>query len=319
MLESLLAGDRLAISKALTLVESKKQEDIDRASQLMRGVLPHSGKALRLGITGAPGVGKSTFIEALGKEILKKQGNLAILSIDPSSPSSGGSILGDKTRMEELSRDDRVFVRPSPSGTESGGVAVNTRDQILILEAAGFEVIIVETVGVGQGETAASLMVDYLLLLMMPGSGDDLQGIKRGIMEVAHAFAITKCDMFDKASVNRSVSDLRLALHLLHENIPEIFVSSAVTQEGIDKIWVAVEEFNNSMKESGDWQITRREQDIAYFDTLLSRKILLEVMKDAKIKNLLDEMKGKIALKELTPMTAVEKMIQVYFNSDKNK
>src|SRR5690348_14604418 len=212
-LEALRSGDRRALARAITLVESTKPADREKAEELLSAVLPDAGRAIRLGISGAPGAGKSTFIEAFGGYLTKQGHKVAVLAVDPSSRRSGGSILGDKTRMEKLARDTNAFIRPSPAGTTLGGVARRTREAMLLTEAAGFDVVIVETVGVGQSETAVSEMVDLFVLLLAPGGGDDLQGIKRGVMELADLVIVTKADGELAAVARRTEADYRMAMH----------------------------------------------------------------------------------------------------------
>ena len=240
-LDALRSGDRRALARAITLVESTKTADREKAESLLSDLLPHAGKAMRLGISGAPGAGKSTFIEAFGTYLTGQGHKVAVLAVDPSSRRSGGSILGDKTRMEKLARDPNAFIRPSPAGTTLGGVARRTREALLLAEAAGFDVVIVETVGVGQSETAVSEMVDLFVLLLSPGGGDDLQGIKRGVMELADLVVVTKADGDLKAAASRAASDYHAALHLMRPKYPSlppgVLQVSAVENAGIEQAW----------------------------------------------------------------------------------
>src|SRR6201992_2868198 len=234
---ALLAGDRRSLARAITLVESTKAADRDKAESLLSDLLPHAGKAIRLGISGAPGAGKSTFIEAFGTYLTGEGHKVAVLAVDPSSRRSGGSILGDKTRMEKLARDPHAFIRPSPAGATLGGVARRTREAMLLAEAAGFDVVLVETVGVGQSETAVADMTDLFVLLASPGGGDDLQGIKRGVMELADLLIVTKADGDLMAAANRAASDYQAALHLMRPRhlglLPQGLKVSSVAREGV--------------------------------------------------------------------------------------
>src|SRR6202012_1540671 len=234
-------GDRRAVARAITLVESTRASDRDKAETLLAELLSHAGKAVRLGISGAPGAGKSTFIEAFGTYLTGQGHKVAVLAVDPSSRRSGGSILGDKTRMEKLARDPNAFIRPSPAGTTLGGVARRTREAMLLAEAARFDVVLVETVGVGQSETAVSEMVDLFVLLVSPGGGDDLQGIKRGVMELADLLLVTKADGDLVPAAKRAAADYQAALHLIRPKYSGIFAevmqTSALTGAGIAQCW----------------------------------------------------------------------------------
>ncbi|WP_436792998.1 methylmalonyl Co-A mutase-associated GTPase MeaB [Actinospongicola halichondriae] len=262
--EALLEGDRRALGKAITLVESSREDHRREAVELIHAVLPHTGKAIRLGISGAPGVGKSTFIDAFGNHVIDDGHRLAVLAVDPSSSRSGGSILGDKTRMEDLARRSEAFIRPSPAGRTLGGVARRTREAMLLCEAAGFDVVIVETVGVGQSETAVADMVDLFCLLASPGGGDDLQGIKRGVMELAELVVVTKADGDLLPAANRAAGDLRHALHLmrpLHEAwTARVLSTSSYDGTGLTEVWDAVQEHRTTLQEAGALAPMRAEQ-----------------------------------------------------------
>jgi LAO/AO transport system kinase len=260
----ILQGDRSLLSQAITLVESALPEHQELAREIIRNSLPHSGKSIRIGITGVPGVGKSTFIEALGKRITAAGKKLAVLAIDPSSERSGGSILGDKTRMEDLSVDPLAFIRPSPAGGSLGGVARKTRETIILCEAGGYEVIFIETVGVGQSETTVHSMVDFFLLLMLAGAGDELQGIKRGIMEMADVIAITKSDGSNTEKARRAAREYENALHLFPPSesgwSPKVLTCSALEQTGITEIWQVIEEYVKRTGENGYFKCKRSQQ-----------------------------------------------------------
>lgn len=261
---ALRAGDRKALARAITLVESTRAADRARAEKLLTRLLPATGKALRIGISGAPGAGKSTFIEALGGHVTAQGRTLVVLAVDPSSRRSGGSILGDKTRMASLARNPRAFIRPTPSGTTPGGVARRTRDAILLAEAAGYGVVFVETVGVGQSEAAVAGMVDLFVLLVAPASGDELQGIKRGVMELADLVVITKADGDLAGAATRALAEYRAAQSLLRPKYPgisaRIIKVSALQGEGIPESWAVLEELAESLRAGGHLARLRREQ-----------------------------------------------------------
>ena len=262
--DDLLAGDRRALGKAITLVESARADHRVEAVDLLQTVLPHTGTGIRLGISGAPGVGKSTFIDAFGNHVIDAGHRLAVLAVDPSSSRSGGSILGDKTRMEELARRPEAFIRPSPAGRTLGGVARRTREAMLLCEAAGFGVVIVETVGVGQSETAVAEMVDLFCLLAAPGGGDDLQGIKRGVMELAELVVVTKADGDLLPAANRAAADLRHALHLMrpvHEAwTAQVLSTSSYEGTGLAEVWAAVQNHRSALDDAGALGLMRSEQ-----------------------------------------------------------
>ena len=249
------SGNRVVLSQAITLVESTLDEDQILASALVQELLAHTGRSIRIGITGVPGVGKSTFIEAFGKMLLELGKKVAVLAVDPSSQLSKGSILGDKTRMEGLALDKRAFIRPSPSGNTLGGVSGKTREAMLLCEAAGFDVILIETVGVGQSETAVKNMVDFFLLLMLSGAGDELQGIKKGIMEMADLVAITKADSGNELQARQAKVSYENALHLFPASgsgwYPKVLTCSAVTQTGIDDIWKTILAHRELLQQNG--------------------------------------------------------------------
>lgn len=267
--KGILAGDRTILAKAITLMESSLPVDEQQAGEVLDAVMPKTGNSLRIGITGAPGVGKSTFIEAFGRTVLQSGKKMAVLAIDPSSQVTGGSILGDKTRMEELSKDPRAFIRPSPAGHTLGGVALRTRETILLCEAAGFEIIIVETVGTGQSEIALKSLVDFFLLLLQPGAGDELQGIKKGIVEMADAIAITKADGDNLKSAKATQADFQHALHLARPQLSgwtrSVVTCSALHGQGIGEIRDLIEDFTRKATANGSLHANRRTQETAWF------------------------------------------------------
>lgn len=262
------AGDRRALAQAITLVESTRRDHRADAARLLDATLAGSGGAMRIGISGPPGVGKSTFIEALGIHLTDRGHRLAVLAVDPTSRRSGGSILGDKTRMERLARDARAFIRPSPAGTELGGVARRTRESLLLCEAAGFDVIVVETVGVGQSELAVADLVDLFVLLAAPGAGDELQGIKRGIMELADLVVVTKADGASANAANHAAADIRRALHLLRPKYqglsPSTHLVSSIEVTGIAEVWEAVSAARQVLQDSGELDEVRARQARAW-------------------------------------------------------
>ena len=291
-IDGVLSGNRTILSQAITLLESSNKKHLRIAGDVIEGCLPHSGKSVRIGITGVPGAGKSTFIETFGKHITGSGRKLAVLTIDPSSSITRGSILGDKTRMESLSVDPNAFIRTSPSAGTLGGVARKTRETIILCEAAGFDTIIVETVGVGQSETAVSSMVDFFLLLMITGSGDELQGIKRGIIEMADSIAINKADGDNIPEAEKCAAELRNALHLFSSPSPgwnpKVLTCSAKENRGVREIWETVCDFGKLAKESGFFEERRKHQAVAR-------------MHDAIIDNLKDSFYGNPEIIRLIP------------------
>jgi LAO/AO transport system kinase len=268
-----LAGDRSILARAITLIESSSAEHQTRAQKVLQRLLPHSGKARRIGITGVPGVGKSTFIETFGGQLCRQGLKVAVLAVDPSSTRSGGSILGDKTRMEQLCREPNSFIRPSPSGKTLGGVARKTRESMLLCEAAGFDVIIIETVGVGQSEVAVRSMVDFFLLLILPGAGDELQGIKKGIVEQADAILVTKADGANTLKANQAKQEYATALHYLSPATPQwhppVELCSALTGEGIDAVWKLALRFYQELEPAGIIAGRRHQQALHWLHDLI--------------------------------------------------
>jgi len=311
----LLAGDRRALARAITLIESTRSDHRVRADALLAEVLPHSGKSVRLGITGVPGVGKSTLIERFGLSLLERGRSLAVLAIDPSSKRGGGSILGDKTRMEELSRRPAAFIRPSPAGITLGGVARRTREAMLLVEAAGFDTVIVETVGVGQSETAVSDMVDMFIVLLLPGGGDDLQGIKRGVIELADLIAVNKADGDLKPAARRSAADYQHALRMLRSPTPgwtpEVSTCSAQTGEGILEIWDVVERFNKAVGEKGI-EKRRAEQARAWMWNEVGETLLAELKKHPEVRRLVGGLEREVEAGRATPAAAARLMLEAF-------
>ncbi|UYN94173.1 MAG: methylmalonyl Co-A mutase-associated GTPase MeaB [Enhydrobacter sp.] len=315
LLKPLLAGDRHALARAITLIESTRSDHRERADALLADVLPHTGKSVRLGITGVPGVGKSTFIERFGLAVLERGRSLAVLAIDPSSKRGGGSILGDKTRMEELSRRPAAFIRPSPAGATLGGVARRTREAMLLVEAAGFDTVIVETVGVGQSETAVADMVDMFIVLLLPAGGDDLQGIKRGVIELADLIVVNKADGDLKATAQRSAADYQHALRLLRSPTqgwtPEVTTCSALAGDGVADIWQTVERFRAAVGEKG---VARRraEQARAWMWNEVGETLLGELRKHPEVKRLVIGLEREVETGKATPAAAARRMLQAF-------
>lgn len=319
-LNGIAKGDRVVLAKAITLAESQLDTDRKLYDSLLEEVLPKTGNSIRIGITGVPGVGKSTFIEAFGKHITQHhKKKVAVLTIDPSSQLTKGSILGDKTRMEELAKNPLAFIRPSSAGDSLGGVTNRTREAIHLCEAAGFEVIIVETIGVGQSETAVKKIVDFFLLLMLAGAGDELQGIKKGIMEMADCLVITKADGDNKQKATEAQAEYQHALHLLRPDesgwIPKVLTCSAIKNEKIDTIWKTVEEFQEKLKVNESFQKTRQLQHVAWmaecFDTLVKAEITSSKNLSSKKKSLENDVLNKV----IPPQKAAQKLLNEFIKS----
>ena len=307
-------GSRSALSRAITLVESSLSSHQHLADELIKMALPFSGDSIRLGITGVPGVGKSTFIESFGKHLIAKGHKLAVLAIDPSSSKTKGSILGDKTRMQELSRDEHAFIRPTPSAGSLGGVANATRESIILCEAAGYDVIIIETVGVGQSETAVKSMVDFFMLLMLAGAGDELQGIKRGIMEMADLLLINKADGDNLKAARQAAGEYKRALHLFPPNdnewIPKVMSISSLDQKGMAETWDCIESFSNQQRLKGYFQENRQGQMLGWFKTALQERIIGKFYSDANNLSRIRELELKIENGDISPSAAVKELLK---------
>ena len=307
------SGDRRALARGITLVESTRADHRATATVLLAELLPDTGGSVRLGITGVPGVGKSTFIETFGQHVIGEGHRMAVLAIDPTSKRSGGSILGDKTRMEELSRNPDAFIRPSPAGETLGGVARRTREAMLLCEAAGFDVILVETVGVGQSETAVADMVDMFLLLLVPGGGDELQGIKRGIMELADLLIVNKADGDLAAAAGRAAGEYAHALQLMPpawpDWTPEVVQCSALTGHGIGEIWETVGRFRSARGESGGLAANRAGQARAWMWSEISETLTAEFRRHPEVAKRLAEMEIAVAAGKMTPAQAAEQLL----------
>lgn len=315
----ILSGDRTILSKAITLVESTNPAHHQLAQQIIEKCLPYSGKSIRIGITGVPGVGKSTFIEAIGKSITKKNHKLAVLAIDPSSSRTKGSILGDKTRMEELSTDNNAFIRPSPSAGSLGGVARKTRESIILCEASGFDVIFVETVGVGQSEIAVHSMVDFFLLLMLAGAGDELQGIKRGIMEMADAIFINKADGDNIDKATRAQAEYKNALHLFPPArsgwTPKVGICSASTKKGIPEVWDTITSYENFTKTNGFFKQKRKEQKNLIMFESINEGLKNDFYENDIVKQNINDVISSLQSDKISSYVAAQKLLDIYYQT----
>ena len=314
--ERIESSDLVGLSKGITLIESTLETDRLKAEELLNLLLLKTGKSMRIGITGVPGVGKSTFIEAFGEYLIEEKGKkVAVLAIDPSSQQTKGSILGDKTRMEKLAANPKAFIRPSPSGKSLGGVANKTRETLLLCEAAGYDVTIIETVGVGQSETAVKSMTDFFLLLMLSGAGDELQGIKRGIMEMADLLAINKADGDNIKKANIAKAAYKNALHLLppHEFgwTPEATTCSSLTGDGIDTIWQKIEDYYNTLEQKGSLAIIRQRQQKEWLNETLQNRLLEDFLKHSEVKKQLPVLEKKVLSGRIIPSTATRELIKL--------
>jgi LAO/AO transport system kinase len=313
----ILKGDRTLLSRGITLIESNLQSDKDEAEKLIKLCLPHSGNSVRIGITGVPGVGKSTFIETFGLNLIKNDKKVAVLAIDPSSTRTKGSILGDKTRMESLSTIDNAYIRPSASKGSLGGVARATREAMILCEAAGFQIILIETVGVGQSETAVSQFVDFFLLLMLAGGGDELQGIKRGIMEMADLIVINKADGNNIKPAQQSAMEFRNALHLFpklqNEWIPDVLTASAIKNIGIDEVWQKIVEYVLLTQTNGWFVKNRKEQALGILNTTIEDNLRAGFYNNETIAELLVQYENKVLNDSISPYEAAEKLMEEYY------
>lgn len=318
--QGILRGDRVVLSQAITLLESTRVEHQALAQEVLEACLQQKKDTIRIGITGSPGVGKSTFIETLGLQVIAKGHQIAVLAIDPSSQVSKGSILGDKTRMEQLSQHEKVFIRPSPAGDSLGGVARKTRETIFLCEAAGFDTIIVETVGVGQSEIAVRSMVDCFLLLLLPGAGDELQGIKRGIVEMADILAVNKADGERVSSAKRAQQEYKNALHLFPAKasnwIPEVVTCSATTSEGITEIWELLEKFRIFTQTNGFFEYNRREQARHWLYETLEAQLKATFYNNEAVKLHLKNIEQAVTLGTLSTSKGARELLQLFFKND---
>ncbi len=308
-------GGRATLARAITLIESKRADHRKAAHLLVQELLPLTGKAVRLGITGAPGAGKSTTIDALGMYLTAQGHKVAVLAVDPSSTRTGGSILGDKTRMARLAVDPRAFVRPSPSSGTLGGVAAKTRETMLLCEAAGYDVVLVETVGIGQSETTVADMTDFFLVLMIPGAGDELQGLKKGIVELADMIAVNKADGDNVARARLAAADYRAALNILAPRSknwsPPVITYSALTGDGIELLWEQIVAHKDKMTASGELAARRREQQVKWMWSMLEERLTARLRGDPAVRGKLKAAETAVAAGKLAPTLAVEEIAEL--------
>ena len=309
-------GDRRALAKAITLVESTRDDHRQQTAELLETLIPASGNSIRIGISGAPGVGKSTFIEVLGSHLIQLGHSVAVLAVDPSSAVTGGSILGDKTRMETLAFAEKAFVRPSPAGSTLGGVARRTRESMLLCEAAGFDIILVETVGVGQSETTVADMTDMFLLLLLPAGGDELQGIKRGIMELADLILVNKADGDQVALAARTMSDYRSAVQFLASRFDDwqtpVMSCSSINDEGIVEVWGQVDAFKEILSKTGQLQQRRAEQAKAWMWSEMTESLVADLKADERIRSLVPDIESAVLAGELPATVAAQRVLNLY-------
>lgn len=317
LVSGILSGDKTALSRAITLIESTNAGHRRDAAQILEACLPHSDRSVRIGITGVPGAGKSTFIEAFGSYLTSIGKKVAVLAVDPSSTVSHGSILADKTRMEELVKDERAFIRPSASGEALGGVARKTRESVVLCEAAGYDVVIIETVGVGQSETAVHGMTDFFLLLQLSGAGDELQGIKRGIMEMADGILINKADGDNIRKAQLARTTLTRALHLFPRKDsgwqPQVATCSALKKEGIAEVWAMLESYLSLTKENGYFDQRRREQALYWMQETIRTELGRRFAEDDNVKRLSEKLEADVLSKKTTPFAAARQLLSSYF------
>ncbi len=314
--EAIRGGDRRAMAKTITLLESKRAEKSERGREILEELVPHTGQSMRVGVTGPPGVGKSTFIECLGIYLLERGHQVAVLAVDPSSPVTGGSILGDKTRMERLAQEANAFIRPSPSGGSLGGVAERTREAMLICEAAGYDVIIVETVGIGQSEITVRSMVDFFLVLLQPGAGDELQGIKKGVLELADSLVVNKADGAQLEAAERCAGDHKRALDLLHARsaswTPRVLMVSSLQNSGIDTVWGAIVEHTAALEASGERQARRKEQAREWMWSLVEEGLQDAFRVHPEVSSQIDGLEQAVQDLEITPAAAARTLLDAF-------
>ena len=312
----ILSGNRAKLARAITLIESRNSEHQILAQEILIKLLPQTGKSLRIGVSGLPGSGKSTFIDAFGTMLTAAGHKVAVLAVDPTSSRTGGSILGDKTRMAQLAVDPEAFIRPSPTSGTLGGVAHATREAILLCEAAGYNVILVETVGVGQSEITVSEMVDFFLVLMIAGGGDELQGIKKGVLEIADMIAITKSDGDNTSRAAITAADYQHALRIITPNnpnwVPPVITISAQDNNGLDVLWNKIDLYHTSMQKSGEWVSKRRSQQIRWMWSMVDDRLKRRLKADPKIKAMIPDLEKEVGTGRLIPTLAVDKIFSTF-------
>ena len=316
LVDGVLSGDRAAVGRAVTLVESTKPDHRADARRLLDALAPHAGGAQRVGVTGVPGVGKSTFIEALGSMLTAVGHRVAVLAVDPTSTVTGGSILGDKTRMPRLSNDPSAFVRPSPSAGTLGGVTRSTRETMMVLEAAGHDVVLVETVGIGQSETVVAAMVDFFLVLMLPGAGDELPGIKKGVLEMADLIAVNKADGDNVPAARTAVRDYSSALRLTHPTSPTwnppVMTCSGQNGDGLEDLWGRIADHRSLMTATGEWDDRRRAQRLAWMWSMVEDRLLDSLRADPAVLGLLMAAEAEVLDGLTTPSAAAERLLEAF-------
>lgn len=316
LVQGVLQGNRAMLGRAITLIESNAVKDQQSSRELIGKLIPHSGNAIRIGITGVPGVGKSSFIEAFGTYLCSRGLKVAVLAIDPSSTVSKGSVMGDKTRMEELSGEPNAFIRPSPSGGTLGGVARKSRETMIACEAAGFDIILIETVGVGQSETTVRSMVDVFLLLLITGAGDDLQGIKRGIMELADILVVTKDDGDNRQRASAHCQELKMVLHYLQSPTPgwtqEVLTCSSHEKRGLDHIEESIQSFKKGLTDSGYWFQRRRKQALEWVHSLVHESLLDSFSSHPAVADHTPDIESRVANGKLDPVSAAQKLLSYF-------
>ncbi len=315
-IDGLLCRDRRILSKTITLIESSHPEHQQRAREVIASIMPRTGSAIRIGISGTPGAGKSTLIEQLGLHLVNKGYRVAVLAVDPSSVRSGGSLLGDKIRMERLSSEQNAFIRPSPSAGTLGGVAHKTRETMLVCESSGFDVIIIETVGVGQSEAAVAAMVDFFLVMLIAGAGDSIQGIKRGILEYADALVINKADGENRERCLQERNDYEAVISMLHSGAsiwtPPVLTCSALYNEGLDSLWSTVEEHRKKLCRTGELEKKRRTQSVEWMWSLIQQSLTDEFMQDPRVKGQLSDVLERVTAGTELPTDAAQRLLTAY-------
>jgi LAO/AO transport system kinase len=316
--QGIFSGDRMILAQAITLIESARPQDNELAQEIIQACLPKAGDSLRIGITGVPGAGKSTFLEALGTRLANDGMKLAVLAVDPSSERSGGSILGDKTRMEKLSSCENAFIRPSPSSGSLGGVARRTRETMILCEAAGFRTIFVETVGVGQSETLVHGMIDFFLLLMIAGAGDELQGIKRGIIEMADMMVINKAEGDNLQRAQAARQEYASALHMFPPRfdgwIPSVLTCSSLNGSGISDVWDTIKSFESHMKKNGSFDANRSHQRMQWLTQTIKNDLMAEFWNDPRIKEQLESVREQVESGDLYSGRAARSLVRIFRN-----
>lgn len=312
--EAIRKGDRRSLAQAITLLESSRDDQAEQGQQVLDRLIPETGNAIRLGVTGPPGAGKSTLIEALGLDLIERGHRVAVLAVDPTSPVSGGSILGDKTRMEVLSRNPSAFIRPSPSGDSLGGVARRTREAMLLCEAAGYDVVIVETVGIGQSQVAVASMVDFFLLVLLPGGGDDLQGIKKGVVELADALLVNKADGPSAAIAERTRIDYANALGVIRSLSavwsPPVLKASALNGEGVAELWETILAHRKKFEDSGELQARRKRQAREWMWSMLEDGLMAAFRGQAEVASEIAALEAAVEARETTPAAAARQLLE---------